>query len=598
MFAAGQSVSPEAVNDILGYVSTAAFTLLGLVSLWHWYQRRGRPSFWAALSFGALALVVLAGVVLPENPQSDLEVVLQRLAVVVLLAFPYCLYRFAVAFRSVPRTVEWVVGGCALLLLAWTVALPDFPQTGEQRSTQFEAYIIALLVYWTVLSVIVAATLWRAGRGQPSVARHRMQMLSVAALLITIGVLIAGSNPEGGATLELASSLLAIVSAFAFLLGLAPPAVVRVIWRREEGERWREAIPDLVKLSTPEQIVADVLPSMARLVGARAAYFIDHDGRVLGSHGAPPALLEALDDDDPAVLRIEAPAGTLVVWASPYAPFFGTEEIELLRTLGNLVSLALDRSRLYMAERDARMELERADELKSQFIALAAHELRTPVTSVHGVVATLDRLGEQLAETDRAELEEALRSQTERMRRLVEQLLDLSRLEAERVPIQPVPVPVREQVEDVVAASAGSRSDEIEVRIDAGLEAMIDPSVLEHIVSNLVTNALRHGDTPVVVTATNADRHLRLAVEDNGPGVPAEFVQDLFERFTRSDEARARGLGSGLGLAIARSYAQAHGGDLVYEPLRPRGSRFEFVMPVGNGQAGSPSADEASARHG
>ncbi|HET7856359.1 MAG TPA: ATP-binding protein [Gaiellaceae bacterium] len=591
-------MSPDALNDILGYVSTAAFASLALVSLWHWNRGRGRPSLWAALCFGALALVVLGRLVLPEDPTGDLQVVLQHLLVVVLLAFPYCLYRFAAAFHPVPHSVEWVVGTAALILLAWTVALPDFPASGEPRSAAFEAYIVAFLVYWTVLSVIVAATLWRAGRGQPSVARHRMRFLSVAALLITVAVLIQGGNPEGSTTRELASSVLTIVSAFAFLLGLAPPAVVRVVWRREEGERWRETIPDLVKLSTPEQIIADVLPSMARLVGARAAYFLDHGGRVLGSHGAPPVLPDAIDESDPAVLRIAVPGGVLVARASPYAPFFGTEEIELLRTLGNLVSLALDRSRLFVAERDARMELERADELKSTFIALAAHELRTPVTSVHGLVATIDGLGEELGDDDRAELEEALRTQTERMRRLVEQLLDLSRLEADRVPIQPVSVPVRAQVEDLVAASAGSRADEIEVRIDDELEAVVDPSVLEHVVSNLVTNALRHGDSPVVVTATNNDGHLRVAVEDNGPGVPEEFVQDLFERFSRSDEARARGLGSGLGLAIARSYAQAHGGDLVYVPLRPNGSRFEVVVPVGNGRSGQRSDDEASARHG
>jgi signal transduction histidine kinase len=187
------------------------------------------------------------------------------------------------------------------------------------------------------------------------------------------------------------------------------------------------------------------------------------------------------------------------------------------------------------------------------------------VTSVHGVVTTLDRLGDELSPRDRAELEEALRTQTERMRRLVEQLLDLSRLEADRVPIQPVPVPVRAQVEELVAASAGERSGDVEVLIENELEAVIDPGVLERIVSNLVTNALRHGDAPVVVTATQRDRHLRLAVEDHGGGVPADFVEELFERFSRSDEARARGLGSGLGLAIAL----VRPGPRRRAPLRP-----------------------------
>jgi signal transduction histidine kinase len=220
-----------------------------------------------------------------------------------------------------------------------------------------------------------------------------MQMLSVAGLSMTIAVLLAGGDPPGSSRVELATSVLVLVSAFAFLLGLWPPSVVRVIWRREEGERWREAIPDLVRLSTADQIVADVLPPMARLVGARAAFLLDHEGRVLGSHGAPAAVLDTLDGDYPGVLRLDVPDGTLVVWASPYAPYFGTEEIELLRTLGNLASLALDRTRLYVGEREARLALERADEMKSNFIALAAHELRTPVTSVHGIVATLDRLG-------------------------------------------------------------------------------------------------------------------------------------------------------------------------------------------------------------
>ena len=89
------------------------------------------------------------------------------------------------------------------------------------------------------------------------------------------------------------------------------------------------------------------------------------------------------------------------------------------------------------------------------------------------------------------------------------------------------------------------------------------------------------------MTAARRDRHFRIAVEDCGNGVPAEFVEDLFERFTRSDEARARGLGSGLGLSIARSYARAHGGDLVYYDAPPRGARFELIVP----QTGTSAAD-------
>jgi hypothetical protein len=171
--------------------------------------------------------------VLPETPTNDFQSVLQRLLVVVLLLFPYCLFRFAAVFHPPARFVEWIVAGATVLLMVWTLALPDFPQSDSPRSTLADVYLIALLVDWTVLSVFVAVALWRAGRGQPSVARHRMRMLSIAALLMAIALLLAGGDAEASAGVELATSGLILVSAFAFLLGLSPPSVVRVIWRRE-----------------------------------------------------------------------------------------------------------------------------------------------------------------------------------------------------------------------------------------------------------------------------------------------------------------------------------------------------------------------------
>jgi two-component system sensor histidine kinase MtrB len=144
---------------------------------------------------------------------------------------------------------------------------------------------------------------------------------------------------------------------------------------------------------------------------------------------------------------------------------------------------------------------------------------------------------------------------------------------------------VRAEIEELVAASAGGRTDEIEIQIPEGLEAVVDRTVFERVVSNLLTNALRHGQAPVIVTAAQSDNHFRLAVKDSGEGVPTQFIDELFERFSRSDEARARGLGSGLGLAIARSYARAHGGDLVHEHVQPHGARFELVVPIGRGRS-------------
>ena len=573
-------MTAENVNNVLGYVSAAAFGLLGFVSFWHWLRRRDAPSFWAALCFGALGAVALAGEVLPETANSDFELVAQRVLVVVLVLFPYFLFRFTSAFDPSSRRLGWPAAAVTAGLIAWTIALPDFPQAGEHRSLAFSIFLYALVLQFGSLSMIAAYRLWRAGRDQPSVARNRMRMLSLAAVALTAAVLFAVVAPADDEGIQVAVSALAIASALAFLLGLSPPRVVRLVWRRPEQERFRDAIGGLMVATTPEEVAANVLPPMTRLVGARAVFLLDGGGNVIASHGddapIPPA--------GPNVVRLDIPGGGLVVWGGPYAPFFGSEEVDLLRSLGALTGLALDRTRLYVREREQRIALERADEMKSNFIALAAHELRTPVTSVHGVVRTLDQLGDQLSASDRDELENALRSQTERMRSLVDQLLDLSRLEADTVPIQPVLIPVRTEVEDLVAASASGREDEVEIEIPEDLETTIDRTVFERVVSNLLTNALRHGSSPVLVTAAQSDNHFRLIVQDCGEGVPPVFIKDLFERFSRSDEARARGLGSGLGLAIARSYARAHGGDLVHEHVQPHGARFELVVPLGRGR--------------
>jgi signal transduction histidine kinase len=286
------------------------------------------------------------------------------------------------------------------------------------------------------------------------------------------------------------------------------------------------------------------------------------------------------DDPDEHVVRIEIPSGELLVWTTPYAPFLGTEELRLLRTLSAFTGLALDRARLFAQEREARAAVERADELKTNFIALAAHELRTPVTSVVGFVETIVRREHELPATTRDELQQALLQQARRMRNLVEQLLDLSRLDADAVKIRPERLAVRRRVEEIVAAAAGDRADEVRISVPLGLEATVDVSAFDRIVSNLVVNALRYGEPPVLVGAEHRDRHFRVSVEDRGGGVPPDFVPQLFERFARSETTRSHPGGSGLGLAIASSYAKAHGGDLIYEPAAPRGARFELVLPV------------------
>jgi signal transduction histidine kinase len=269
-----------------------------------------------------------------------------------------------------------------------------------------------------------------------------------------------------------------------------------------------------------------------------------------------------------------------VVWTNPYAPFFGHEEFALLRSLGSLTVLALQRSRLFAQEHEARLALEEADEMKSQFVALASHELRTPVAVIHGIASTLHMRGQELAQDQLLQLRRTLYEQTDRLRRLVDQLLDLSRLEAHSVRIEPKPLWVRSRVEELVLMVAGARATDVRIDVPADLETTVDPDAFDRVVSNLIVNALRYGEAPIRVYAEQPDTYFRLSVEDSGPGVPPEFVPQLFERFTRGRRAQEGAGGAGLGLAIALSYAQAHGGELLYEDAEPSGARFKLVLPA------------------
>lgn len=227
-----------------------------------------------------------------------------------------------------------------------------------------------------------------------------------------------------------------------------------------------------------------------------------------------------------------------------------------------------------------REEMQQRDVLKSEFIALAVHELRSPLSNVYGISVTLNERGNTLPEPQRTALREALHEQASRIRNLVEQLLDLSRFDLAAIDVSPEPLRLRPKIEELVRPLADARPNAVTIAVPPDLEALVDPKALDRMLSNLITNSLRHGEPPITITAGGQDRHLRLAVEDRGRGVPQEFVPRLFERFARSAESRDRGDGSGLGLAIAQAYARAHGGEIVYQPALPHGARFEVVIPL------------------
>ena len=241
---------------------------------------------------------------------------------------------------------------------------------------------------------------------------------------------------------------------------------------------------------------------------------------------------------------------------------FVRDDIELLQLVGERAAIAIERAQLHD-------EMVQLDDFQRNFVAIASHELRTPAASVYGALTTLRARGDQLPEDTRAQLAEVAWQESDRMRRLIEQLLDLSRLDSGKVRLD------RQQinVHDFVAKAVGPLRD-VELHIDEHLTAWIDPLALERVVQNLVANARTYGVPPVLLESVVDGDTLKLVVEDHGGGVPMELVPRLFDRFVRGRE----GHGTGLGLAIARAYASAHSGELRYARGK-RGARFEIVLP-------------------
>jgi signal transduction histidine kinase len=228
-------------------------------------------------------------------------------------------------------------------------------------------------------------------------------------------------------------------------------------------------------------------------------------------------------------------------------------------------------------------ELENLERTRRDLVANVSHELKTPITAIR---AHLENLLDGVEEPDPKTIQIML-TQSERLGRLVEQLLDLSRLDSGEVPLHREQVPVGPLVSRVVSEISVARQTAavaIERAIPDDLPALdADEERLHQVLFNLVDNAVRF--TPpggeVTIAAGRRNGSVEISVADTGVGIPAEHLPRLFERFYRVDPARSReDGGTGIGLAIARSVVEAHGGHIRAESIPGKGSVFAFDLPV------------------
>lgn len=229
--------------------------------------------------------------------------------------------------------------------------------------------------------------------------------------------------------------------------------------------------------------------------------------------------------------------------------------------------------------------LERLEVVRQEFLSNVSHELRTPLTSIVALSETLEVGAIDDPQTNRRFLS-IIQKNAARMHRLIDDILELSAIEAGTVKIKPELVRLRPLVEDVVgtlAATAATRNISIRNLVSSESEVFADPHRLVQMLTNLIDNAVkfnRDGGT-VSISFSRKDRD-QISVEDTGEGIPSHHLDRLFERFYRVDRARSRELGgTGLGLAIVKHLAKSHGGEVSVTSQFGEGTQFKIDLPRG-----------------
>jgi two-component system sensor histidine kinase KdpD len=269
--------------------------------------------------------------------------------------------------------------------------------------------------------------------------------------------------------------------------------------------------------------------------------------------------------------------GTLVVPADADEATLRRLQERVVPALEALLAAALERDALLSDVVETRA-LRRSDVLKTALLRAVSHDLRTPLTAILAAAEPL--AAEQIGDADRRELASGVALEAQRLSRLIDQLLDLSRLEAHAVEARPdwisVEEVLRSAVDDVGAAA------DFKVSIDADLPLVrADAAQLERAFANLLENSARHaGGHPVSVRARQVRHRILVRIVDRGPGIPSTQLERVFEPFYRSGNDRTGHRGSGLGLAIARGFLEVNGARVWAESLPNQGTSFVVELPL------------------
>jgi two-component system sensor histidine kinase KdpD len=474
---------------------------------------------------------------------------------------------------------------------------------------------LANIVMTYLLGVVLIAA--RVGRG-PSILASVLSVLAFDFFFVPPFLTFAVSDTEYLVTF----GVMLVVGLVISNLAAALRTQARVAGYRETRTAALYAMSrELAAIEAPAPMLQTAVKHVAEVFEARVAIlFPDRAGRVQRPSG--PAPHEALHGADLAVAqwvfdhgeRAGLGTDTLPSAAAHYVPLAGSggnigvlalepgnprrlfipEQQRLLDTFASQIALALERARLAAEARASQIDAE-SERVRNALLAAISHDLRTPLASIVGASTSLLEHGARLDAAQRHDLLGAIRDEALRMTRLVDNVLQMARLQSGAVTLAPEWQPVEEIVGDVLRRLrpllAGRRVD---AHVAPNLPmVLVDGVLIGQVLANLLENAAKYTPpgTAIHITAGVEHGEVVVAVADEGPGLPAGEETRVFEKFHRAAPEPAQS-GVGLGLAICRAIVSLHGGAISAENLPAGGAVFRFTLPIGEppAEAAQPKA--------
>jgi RNA polymerase sigma factor (sigma-70 family) len=325
----------------------------------------------------------------------------------------------------------------------------------------------------------------------------------------------------------------------------------------------------------PSEAVERAL-SEARTVVVGEAADLDVDERLAAIQLRSAVIVPVTTDE-----RVDA---LLVVGAEGPAP--AAQDVEVFQMLAQQGAVALENARRFEQQRHAMERLAELDRMKSDFLSSVSHELRTPLTVIAGMGRTLEDGWQQIGEDDRRDLLARLNANAAALDTLIGELLDFGRLDGGQLQIEPVPFDLHALACGVVDRLASLfRLHTVRIEIQEELSTFADPLLIERVIENLLTNAAKYtpAESRVTLAAETVGREVVVSVSDDGPGIPADELAHIGERFFRGGDPNTRSTrGTGLGLALASEVLGLHGTLLEVTSEVGSGSRFAFRLPRGS----------------